>query len=88
MKKTFFFVACVVVGSSHLRQWTSPKSSHPLHSRSQKITAQSVERTGQDDTVTFRGSVRMVLDNTTTTADEVPLNTIFAATFNVTVNPR
>jgi hypothetical protein len=64
----------------------------------QRISAhsRSVERTGQIDTVKFRGSVLMVFDNMTITADEAdarmtpngPAEYDLRGNVHVTMNPR
>jgi lipopolysaccharide assembly outer membrane protein LptD (OstA) len=98
MRQLFLLVACVI-GSAVFTSGQTPARPNPVIPtavQSKTASTRRVERTGQIDTVTFRGSVRMVLDNVTITADEVDARMILngAAEYDlrgnvhVTINPR
>ena len=72
MRKTFLLVACVI-GSSVFASGQTPtiqKWLTPITTPFQAITAHDIVLTDQHVTI-LRGSVQMVLDTVTITADEV-----------------
>jgi hypothetical protein len=95
MRKTLLLVACVI-GSSVFASGQTPTPQNRAIATTapfRRITANSIERT---DHLTFRGSVQMVLDNVTITADEVDARTTpngaaeydLRGNVHVTINPR